>query len=76
MKPGPAYGLAAVVMVCLVQGWVPANFWMMHSFQFGATIDMLLFMRVLGLRSRRCTSRHSMRTASMTPCTRLRTPIR
>ena len=47
-----AYGLAAVVMVCLVQGWVPANFWMMHSFQFGATIDMLLFMRVLGLRSR------------------------
>ena len=47
-----AYGLAAVVMVCLVQGWVPANFWMMHSFQFGATIDMLLFMRVLGLRSK------------------------
>ena len=47
-----AYGFAAAVMVCLVQGWVPANFWMMHSFQFGATIDMLLFMRVLGLRSR------------------------
>lgn len=47
-----AYGMAAVVMVCLVQGWVPANFWTMHSFQFGATIDMLLFMRVLGLRSR------------------------
>ena len=47
-----AYGIAAAVMVCLVQGWVPANFWTMHSFQFGATIDMLLFMRVLGLRSR------------------------
>ena len=47
-----AYGFAAAVMVCLVQGWVPANFWMMHSFQFGATIDMLLFMRVLGLRSK------------------------
>ena len=31
---------------------MPANFWMMHSFQFGATIDMLLFMRVLGLRSK------------------------
>ena len=46
-----AYGFAAAVMVCLVQGWVPANFWMMHSFQFGATIDMLLFMRVLGLRT-------------------------
>jgi diguanylate cyclase (GGDEF)-like protein len=46
------YGMAATVMVCLVQGWVPANFWTMHSFQFGATIDMLLFMRVMGLRSR------------------------
>ncbi|QNP59376.1 diguanylate cyclase [Paenacidovorax monticola] len=47
-----AYGAAAAVMVGLVQGWLPANFWTMHSFQLGATIDMLLFMRVLGLRSR------------------------
>ncbi len=47
-----AFGVAAGVMVCLVQGWVPANFWTLHSFQFGATIDMLLFLRVLGLRSR------------------------
>ena len=47
-----AYGVAAGVMVCLVQGWVPANFWTMHSFQFGATIDMLLFLRVMGLRAR------------------------
>jgi len=47
-----AYGIAAAVMVCLVQGWVPTNFWTLHSFQFGATIDMLLFMRVMGLRSR------------------------
>lgn len=47
-----AYGMAAAVMVCLVQGWVPANFWTMHSFQFGATIDMLLFLRVMGLRAR------------------------
>lgn len=47
-----AYGIAAAVMVGLVQGWLPANFWTMHSFQTGATIDMLLFMRVLGLRSR------------------------
>lgn len=46
-----AYGVAAAVMVCLVQGWVPANFWTMHSFQFGATIDMLLFLRVMGLRA-------------------------
>ncbi|WP_010459690.1 diguanylate cyclase domain-containing protein [Acidovorax radicis] len=46
-----AFGVAAGVMVCLVQGWVPANFWTLHSFQFGATIDMLLFFRVLGLRA-------------------------
>lgn len=46
-----AYGLAAAVMVCLVQGWVPANFWTLHSFQFGATVDMLLFLRVMGLRA-------------------------
>ena len=26
-----------------------ANFWTLHSIQFGATLDMLLFMRVLGL---------------------------
>nr|WP_304505112.1 diguanylate cyclase [Acidovorax sp. sif1233] len=46
-----AFGVAAAVMVCLVQGWVPANFWTLHSFQFGATADMLLFFRVLGLRA-------------------------
>ncbi|MFN4120183.1 diguanylate cyclase domain-containing protein [Acidovorax sp.] len=46
-----AYGIAAAVMVCLVQGWVPANFWTVHSFQFGATVDMLLFLRVMGLRA-------------------------
>lgn len=47
-----AYGIAAAMMVCLVQGWVPANFWTLHSFQFGATVDMLLFLRVLGLRAK------------------------
>ena len=47
-----AFGIAAGVMVCLVQGWVPANFWTLHSFQIGATLDMLLFLRVLGLRAR------------------------
>lgn len=47
-----AYGMAAALMVCLVQGWVPANFWTLHSFQFGATLDMLLFLRVMGLRAR------------------------
>lgn len=46
-----AYGVAAAVLVCLVQGWVPANFWTLHSFQAGATLDMLLFLRVMGLRA-------------------------
>ena len=46
-----AYGVAAGVMVCLVQGWVGANFWTLHSFQFGATLDMLLFLRVIALRA-------------------------
>lgn len=45
------YGAAALTLACLVQGWVPANFWTLHSFQFGATLDMLIFLRVLGLRS-------------------------
>ncbi len=46
-----AYGVGAALFVCLVQGWVPANFWTLHSFQFGATLDMLLFLRVMGLRA-------------------------
>ena len=46
-----AFGIAAGVMVCLVQGWVTANFWTLHSFQIGATLDMLLFLRVMGLRA-------------------------
>lgn len=46
-----AYGVAAAVMVFLVLGWVPANFWTLHSFQFGATVDMLLFLRVMALRA-------------------------
>lgn len=55
------YGLAAGVMVCLVQGWVDANFWTLHSFQFGATLDMLLFMQVIALRTKAL--RHEARQA-------------
>lgn len=47
-----AYGVGAGVMVALAQGWIPAQFWSLHAFQFGATIDMLLFLRVLGLRAK------------------------
>ncbi len=45
------YFLTTAVLIGVINGWVPVNFWTLHSFQFGATIDMLLFMRVLGLRT-------------------------
>ncbi|HEX6703699.1 MAG TPA: diguanylate cyclase [Albitalea sp.] len=44
------YFIATSVMVGLIKGHVGVNFWTLHSFQFGATLDMLLFMRVIGLR--------------------------
>jgi len=44
------YFVATAVMVGLIKGHVGVNFWTLHSFQFGATLDMLLFMRVIGLR--------------------------
>jgi diguanylate cyclase (GGDEF)-like protein len=37
-------------MVGLIKGHVGVGFWTLHSFQLGATLDMLLFMRVIGLR--------------------------
>jgi len=46
-----AYFAAAVVMVALVQGMLPVNFWTLHSFQLGSAADMLLFLGVLGQRS-------------------------
>ena len=46
------YFLATATVIGVIQGWVPVNIWTLHSFQFGATLDMLLFMRVLGLRTR------------------------
>ncbi|MET0981323.1 MAG: ATP-binding protein, partial [Telluria sp.] len=33
-------------------GALPANFWTMHALQFATSIDMVIFMRVLGLRTR------------------------
>jgi len=35
----------------VVRGKIGANFWTMHSFQIGATLDMLVFMRIAVLRS-------------------------
>ncbi len=45
------YGLSAGIFAGVAQGLLPVNFWTLHSFQIGATLDMLIFLRVLGLRS-------------------------
>jgi diguanylate cyclase (GGDEF)-like protein len=37
--------------VAMIKGQIGVNIWTMHSFQIGATLDMLIFMRVLGLRT-------------------------
>lgn len=46
------YFVATAIIIGVINGWVPVNFWTQHSFQFGATIDMVLFMRVLALRTK------------------------
>lgn len=52
-----AYFVAAFGMIFLVQGKLPVNFWTLHSFQIGAGVDMLLFLRVLSLRAQAIQSR-------------------
>lgn len=46
------YFVATAIVIGVIRGSIPVNFWTLHSFQFGATLDMLLFMRVLGLRTK------------------------
>jgi diguanylate cyclase len=46
------YFASTAVLIEVIKGNVGVNFWTLHSFQFGATLDMLLFMRVLGLRTK------------------------
>jgi class 3 adenylate cyclase len=45
------YFIASAIMVGVVRGRVDANFWTLHSFQLGATLDMLVFMRIAVLRT-------------------------
>ena len=45
------YFIASAIMVGVVRGQIGANFWTLHSFQFGATLDMLIFMRIAVLRT-------------------------
>jgi diguanylate cyclase len=46
------YFVTTAILIEVIKGRVGVNFWTLHSFQFGATFDMLLFMRVLGLRTK------------------------
>ena len=46
------YFVTTSILIEVIKGRIGASFWTLHSFQFGATFDMLLFMRVLGLRTK------------------------
>lgn len=46
------YFVTTALLIGVIKGQVPANFWTLHSFQFGALFDMLMFTRVLMLRSK------------------------
>ena len=43
---------SSLVLSQMINGALPANFWTMHALQFGNAIDMLIFMRILGLRTK------------------------
>jgi diguanylate cyclase len=47
-----AYMVGAMTLTAVVRGQVPANFWTLHSFQFAATFDMLIFLYVLTVATR------------------------
>ena len=46
MAAWTGYFVASAVLVGVVRGRVDANAWTLHSFQLGATLDMLIFMRI------------------------------
>ncbi|NVM78228.1 signal transduction histidine kinase/DNA-binding NarL/FixJ family response regulator/HPt (histidine-containing phosphotransfer) domain-containing protein [Duganella sp. SG902] len=43
---------SSAILSQVISGKVDANFWSMHALQFGNMIDMLLFTRILGLRTK------------------------
>ncbi len=44
--------ISAGILSEVINGRVEANFWTMHALQFGNAFDMLIFMRILGMRSK------------------------
>jgi diguanylate cyclase (GGDEF)-like protein len=43
------YAVGAVVITGVLRGKLPANYWTIHIFQWGSALEMLAWMRVLGL---------------------------
>jgi len=44
--------VSSLVTAQMINGKLPANFWTMHALVLGSTFDMLIFMRILGLRTK------------------------
>ncbi|MFO1272914.1 MAG: diguanylate cyclase [Rubrivivax sp.] len=45
------YAIGVAIMASLLRGWIDSNEWTQHAFQAGALFEMLMWMRVLGLRT-------------------------
>jgi diguanylate cyclase len=45
------YFITTAILIEVIKGRVGVGFWTLHSFQFGATADMFIFMAVLGMQS-------------------------
>jgi diguanylate cyclase (GGDEF)-like protein len=45
------YFLTGVILSLTINGHIGVNFWTLHALQFGATFDMLMFMRIAVLRT-------------------------
>ncbi len=45
------YAVGTMIMAGLLRGWLPVTFATQHAFQFGSLFEMLLWMRVLAVRS-------------------------
>jgi diguanylate cyclase (GGDEF)-like protein len=43
------YAIATATLIGVINGMLPVNFLTLHSFEFGATVDMLFYLRVLSL---------------------------
>jgi diguanylate cyclase (GGDEF)-like protein len=45
------YTLTVVVLIGLLRGWLPSNFWTQHAFQFGSMFEMVMWQFVLAHRA-------------------------